>query len=144
MNNTAVIPPYTQYNFSSVKLHLYSRLQRFIFVNLLSLKLNRIIKDPFFIICNNILEKLIISLSLKKTCYNGYAALLSFLPEYEEPKCPSWSLFLFFFKWWPIVDCDVLGLNVNSQVLLYGLQFISSLDHLSMTYCQNKILKTSF
>ena len=43
--------------------------------------------------------------------------------ENEEPKRPAYSLI--FFKWWQIVDWDVL--SANSWVLLRGLHFTNSL-----------------
>ena len=48
MNNTAVFPSYSQYNFTFVKLHLWGRPWRFILVNPLTFALNIVIKDSFF------------------------------------------------------------------------------------------------
>ena len=53
MNYTAVIPPYKQHKFSAMKLYLWCRLRRF---NLVIFALNIVIKDPFFITCNDILD----------------------------------------------------------------------------------------
>ena len=50
-----------------------------------------------------------------------------FFKEYEEPKCPNCSIFLFFFKWWQIVDWDMLGSSANSHVLLHWLHSTSYL-----------------
>ena len=56
MNNPAVISPYTQHNFSSRKLCLWGKQQRFILVNLLDFAVNIVIKD-LFLVTHNILKK---------------------------------------------------------------------------------------
>ena len=56
-----------------MKLCFWSRLLRFIHVDPLPFALNIVIKDPFFITCNDIFEKLVISLPWKKICSYGYA-----------------------------------------------------------------------
>ena len=76
MNNTAVIPFYTRHRFSSMKLHLWDRLWKF-----LSFALNFVIKDPFFTTFNDIREKWIISLHWKKTYRYGYALFLILLTQ---------------------------------------------------------------
>ena len=52
------------------------QLRRFIFVNPLSMALNIVIKDPFFISCNDILKKWVICLPWKKTFGYGYVIFL--------------------------------------------------------------------
>ena len=66
MNNTTMIPPYTQRSFSSMKLRLWDWLRRFIIGSPHAFELNIVIKDPFFLTCNDILEKRVIFSDLKK------------------------------------------------------------------------------
>ena len=70
-----MIPPYTYHNFSSKKLGLWHRFEWFILVNLLPFAWNIVIKDPFFIIYNDILKKQVNALPWKKICYYGYEIL---------------------------------------------------------------------
>ena len=79
MNNTAVIPPYTNHNICSMMIKLWGKLWRFILVYPLPFALNIIIKDPFFVTCNHIFEEHVISLLWKKTCCYGYAIFLVLL-----------------------------------------------------------------
>ena len=72
-NNATVIPPYTLQKCSSINLHHWSTQWRFILVNSLTSAINSVIKDPFVVTCDDILEKRIICLPWKKmsltTCY---------------------------------------------------------------------------
>ena len=62
MNNIVVIPPYTQDIFSSIKLYPGVGSGDFIFVISLSFVVKIVIKDLYFVTCNNILEKRVSSL----------------------------------------------------------------------------------
>ena len=97
MNDTTAIPSYSQHNFSSLKLCLWSRLWRFILVNPLPFALDIVIKHPFAVTFNDVLEKQVISQTLKEDlslwiCNLPHSSSL----EYEECKFPACSLFLSF------------------------------------------------
>ena len=93
MNNTAVILPYTLHSFSSMKLCLWSKLWRFILVNPLPFVWWVVIKDPFFIFLRNgsflCIERRLVTVDMQ-------------------------SSFPIFFKWWQIVDWDLLRSSANS------------------------------
>ena len=74
-----------------------------------------IIKDLFVIICNNILEKPVISLPWKKTCYYGYAIFLILLTKNQYQK-PKWSVYSFFLS---LSSGNTLWIGMGcSQVLI--------------------------
>ena len=105
-NSKSIIPmilPYTQHNFSSMKLCLWSRLWKFILVNPLPFALNIVRKDPSFITCNDILEKWVISLPWKKTCCYGYVIFLILLTKCMRKL--NAQLSHFFYPFQVIVDC---------------------------------------
>ena len=124
MNNTVVIPPYTQLNFSTLKLCLCDRLQRFILVNLLPL--NIVIKDSSFTICKDILVKQVISLPWK-ICQYGYVIYLILL--IKSMRNPNIQLAHLSYLFQVVTDCglDVFRWSANSQVPLSGLYSSSSL-----------------
>ena len=72
--------PHT-YNFSSMKFRLWGRLQRFIHVNPLSFVPKIIIKDPFFITCNEVHKETVISQPWKKIFCCGYGIFFIFLTK---------------------------------------------------------------
>ena len=72
MIDTMVIALYILHNFFSMRLYFCDWLQRFFFVNPLPFVLNIVINDPFFVNCNDILEKQLISLIWNKTCHCEY------------------------------------------------------------------------
>ena len=140
-----------------MKLYLWGKHWRSILINPLSFALNIVIKDPFFISCNYILEKQVISLIWKKTCCYGYMIFLILLTKCMGKLNAQVTYFSCFFQSQQIVDWNVLRSSANSQVLSYGLHSIILLKylhqgmmsvlvsvHISMTYHQNKTLKTSF
>ena len=57
MNNSALIPVYTQHNLSSMKLRFRGKLRWFILVIPLPFELNIVIKDSFLVIYNVIFEE---------------------------------------------------------------------------------------
>ena len=75
-----VIPPYTQHNFSIMKLYIWGKLQRFIPANPKPVALKIVIRH-IFDIHNDILEKQLISLLWKKTYHYGYAIFLIFFTK---------------------------------------------------------------
>ena len=130
-----------------MKLRLWGRLLKFILDNPLPFVLNIIIKDPFFITCNDILEKQVISLSWKKTYCYGYGILFFSLRAWGS-QIPRLFTFPTFIKWWQIVDWDVMRSSANSWVLLCGLQSTNSLkaswlrcdEHLVLGWSLNEVL----
>ena len=91
-----MIPPYTQYSFSSMKFYFWDKLQWFILVNQLRFAKNIVIKDPFFDTYNDILETLVIFLPLKMTRSYGYMIFLILLTR--SMRKPNVQL-AHFFKW---------------------------------------------
>ena len=106
----AVIPPNTEH-FSSLKLNLWGRLQRFILVNPLpfmlkvSKKKKKKKKNFFFITCNDILEKQVISLSWKKTHHNPYTIFLILLTK--SMRKPNVQLAHFSYLFQVVADCEL-------------------------------------
>ena len=141
-----MIPTYTQHNFSSIKLRLCCRLRRFFLVSPLRWK------DPFFIASN--WERGNFS-GLRDAAMDMRSFLLSLLWVWG-PQTPRLLTFPNFFKWQQIVDWDVLRGRANPEELLCGSHstLLKHLDgglmndlvciHLSMMYCRNENLKTSF
>ena len=113
MNDTVVNLPYAQHNFSSMKLHLWGRLQKFNLVNPLPFALRIVMKDPFFITCNNIFEKQVTEREFVEMDMQTY---LFFSLRVRRSQIPSLYIFLIFFKGWQIMDWYVLSSRVNSQV----------------------------
>ena len=151
MNDTTVIPQCTQRNISSVNLRLWSRMQRFILLNPLLFALNIVIKDLFVVNSNDILEKWINYLIWKKTCCYGYAIVLILLTKSMK------NFFLAFSSggrlWIGLCCGQVLILKyfcvsfiapIFSKHLDRSLMSVIICVHLSMVYCQNETLKTSF
>ena len=136
--------------------HLWSRLQRFILINLLLFALNFAIKDPFFITCNDILEKLVIFLSWKKTSQYICNLPNSSYKRYEETKCSAYDTFPFSSAsrlwigmcWGQVLIPKHFWADCILPILLkhldQGLISVLVWIHFSMTYHQNKTLKTSF
>ena len=121
MNNIVVIAPYTQHKFSSMKLHLWGKPRISIVVNALPFALNIVIKDLFFITCNDVLEKQVISLLWKKTCPYEQESFFFFLRVWGS-QMTSLLTFPIFSKWWKIGDRDLL----RFQVVLHGLHSTNS------------------
>ena len=86
--------------------------------NPLPFALNIVIKDPFFVSCNDILEKRVISLPWKKNCRNGYAILLVLTRRMRKPNVQLAHFYPIFFECRQIVDLDMLKLIANPWVLL--------------------------
>ena len=153
MKNITVILSYTLHNFSSVKLHIWDRLLRLIFVNPLPFKLNIVIKDPFFVTCKDIFEKWGISLPWKKNFRSWYAVFPLFLSK--STRDPNTQL-----VFQVVTDCGLGYVEVNCLILEYfytdciftvflkhldgGLMSIRVWVHLSMRYRQNESLKINF
>ena len=150
MNNTSVIPLYTQPNFfpwsstfgvgckdSSLSIHSFLD---WIFSQ----------KTHFFVTCNDIFGQQVIYLSWKRLVAMNVWFSFFFLPRVWGSQTPSLLIFPIFFKFWLIVDWNVLMSRVNSQVLLcglhlhWGLMSVLSGFRLSMIYHQNEILQTCF
>ena len=107
-----------------MKLHL-GRLQIFILVNPLPFIKNIVVKK-IFVTCNNSLEKRVTSILWEKISYNGYAIVLILLTKSMRTSNTQLAHFNFF-KWWQIVDWDVLRSSANSRVLLHRLYSTNSL-----------------
>ena len=131
-----------------------SWLQRFILLNALSFVLNIVIKNPFFVTYNDILEKWVISLPWKKSCCNKYMIFSSFHNGYKEPRCLTCSLFWSFSNgstlWIGMCWCQALILKyfymdciptILWKHLDQLLRTILIQVHLSMTYDQKKLWK---
>ena len=82
MNDTELITPYTQNNFSSMKSCLWNWQWIFILVNKLHFTLNTVIKDLLFLLSNDIHEKRVVSaiflILLTKNMRNPNASLAHF------------------------------------------------------------------
>ena len=121
------MPLYMQYYFFPWSFVL-GLATEFILVNPLTFALNIDIKDPFFVICNDNFEKLVISLLWKKTCCYGYAIFFILLTK--SMKKPNTQLVLFayfFFMLLQIVDWNVPQSVTNSRVFLRGFNIPSIL-----------------
>ena len=86
-----------------------------------------VIKDPFFITCNDILEKQVISLPWKKMYCYGYVIFVILLFESMRKLNAQLAQFFYLFKWWQIVDWDVLKSSANSWLFLSWLHSNNSL-----------------
>ena len=120
-----MILPCKKHNFSSIKLRFWSILRKLIFVNALPFVLNVMIKYSLFVPCNNIIEKRVFSLTWKNTCHYKYATFFILLTK--SMRTPDLVTFPIFFKWWRIVELDVLRSSANFRVLLCGLHSTKSL-----------------
>ena len=99
---------------------LWGKLQRYTLINLLSFTLNNVIT------CYDILEKWVISLIWKKTCCFSNSMVFTLLTKCIRNPNTQLTHFPIFFKWWQIVDLDVLKSSANSWELLHGLHFTNS------------------
>ena len=153
MSNTVVISPYTQHNFSSIKLCLCNRLQRFIFVNPQLFELNIVRKDIFHHlywyswetlhsstlkdllqrICEHIL--LIKCMRKSKTQFSHFSYHFQVVTDCGLG-CVEVLILEYFFR-----DCIPPILLKN---LKWGLMSMLIWVHLSEKYCQNETLKISF
>ena len=107
MNNTVVIPTYTQHDFSLMKLCLWIRLQKFIHVNSLSFALNIVIKDLFWGGGGHLLwySSETSHFSAWKENLSMNMILFSSLKVWGS-QTPSLLTFPALFKWWQIEDWD--------------------------------------
>ena len=106
------------YSALSVLCHL-CWLRRFILFNPLPFTLNIIKKIHFYVTCNDILEKRVISLPSKKTFCNRYAIFFILLSKYMKNPIIQLALFSYFSSnSREIVNWNELRSNDNSRVLL--------------------------
>ena len=110
-----MIPPEPENKFSSLKISSTYSIPSRLFA------LNIVLKDLFFVICNNIffLERRLVTVDMRSFLFFSLWLWVS----------PKTSLLTFpiFFKWQPIGNWHVLGLCATSLVLVRGLYFIHSL-----------------
>ena len=85
-----------------IKLHFGGRLRRFVFVNPLPFVLNIVLKDPLFVTGNDILEKRVIFLLWKKTCYRF---VIYFIFLIKSMRNPNTQLDPFFYLFQVVTDC---------------------------------------
>ena len=153
MNNTRMIPPYTRYNFSSMKFRLWQRLQRVILVNPLPFASEHFHKRHI-----DILEKQLITLPWKKTfCYRYAIFLILLIKSLRRPNTQlthftyvfsSGGRLLIGMCWGRMLIHEYFCINCISLILLkyldWGLMSVLVRVHFSMTYCQNEHLKINF
>ena len=123
MNNTVVILPYIQHNFSSFGVdfaEIYS-------CQFTAFTLNIVIKDPLFVTFYDILDKGVISLPWKKTCCYRYAIFLILLTKSLRNPNSQLAHFNYLFKMAAYCELGCNGSSANFRVLFPGLISTNSL-----------------
>ena len=136
-NSKWTIPQWSHHErciiFSSMKLCFWNQLWKFILVNPLLFVLIIIIKDLFFITCNDILEKLVISLPRKNTM-----DIFTFLSFSSGSK--SWIRMY----WDQVLILEYVCMHCILPILLKHLDRVLMSIHFWTMYHQNKNFENRF